>query len=353
MSVGDAVYASQIYCPITDLDHADSAYEWMFQGTTNENGSQLSPFEQALSSALVPTYVDYVNSLGLKDPSTGEPLVLENDGHGGSFSAYMLQKLEESAAKYLSGIETGTIDTEYSVSDYLQGKAEGIPTGSGASAKGDGFPLGEIPDFIKNAGPQGEAMGAHPGFGGMMQNSVDVGTLDKTSWLSWDGENARITSLQAVLDNYIARKKGCLAFDDFSLAQAENQEFGDADTDVMHFDSFIAGALEQVKDEYPQEYATYYDAYSAVDTDEALAKRKFLLNPFSYIISNETDMPKNIRIRVGSQDSDTSFSISMSLALLFSTYTEANVDYQLCWDQGHGDADYAGELVQWIDSICK
>lgn len=32
MEESDAVYASQIYCPIIDLEHADLAYEWLFEG---------------------------------------------------------------------------------------------------------------------------------------------------------------------------------------------------------------------------------------------------------------------------------------------------------------------------------
>ena len=84
-----------------------------------------------------------------------------------------------------------------------------------------------------------------------------------------------------------------------------------------------------------------------------MSARKFTLNPFNYIITGETDVPKNIRIRVGSQDSDTSFTISMTLALMFDTYSDANVDYEICWDQGHGDADYDGELEEWIERICS
>ncbi|MGN1061085.1 MAG: hypothetical protein ACI4QN_05065, partial [Candidatus Coproplasma sp.] len=36
MDEKDDVYAAQIYCPITDLDHADFAYEWMYK---NDNSS--------------------------------------------------------------------------------------------------------------------------------------------------------------------------------------------------------------------------------------------------------------------------------------------------------------------------
>lgn len=46
--VSDAVYGSMDWCPITNLDSADEAYEWMM-GVTR---SGLSDDEQAVSDAL-------------------------------------------------------------------------------------------------------------------------------------------------------------------------------------------------------------------------------------------------------------------------------------------------------------
>lgn len=55
----------------------------------------------------------------------------------------------------------------------------------------------------------------------------------------------------------------------------------------------------------------------------------------------------------GNQDGDTSLSTSAVLALSLENKTDADVDYALVWDQPHGNADYDGELVQWIEKICK
>lgn len=362
----DDVYAAQAYCPITDLDHADMAYEWMFNGSTNENNTEVSEFTQAISNKLVPEYITYLNSLGLKNPETGEELVMGEDGRSGTMYDYLMKKLEESATKYITSIEDGTIETDYTAEDYLSGNAEGIPTGSSTSGglgggrglRGEGIGAikkdkESIDSTLKDNIEQLSGDIQRPGFGGMMKNSIDVGTLNKTSWLSWDGENATITSFQDLLNNYLSRSKTALAFDDLDLTQAENQEFGDVDTDVMHFDSYIADIIDSLKEEFPEEYEKYYKGYAAVKGDIELAERKQLLNPFNYISSNTTDIPKNIRIRVGTQDSDTAFTISMTLALMFDTYTDSNVDYELCWDQGHGDADYNGEFIAWVDSICS
>ena len=86
---------------------------------------------------------------------------------------------------------------------------------------------------------------------------------------------------------------------------------------------------------------------------ENLAERKKLLNPLNYISSDSVDTAEHIRIRVGTQDGDTSLSTSAVLALSLENKTDADVDYALVWDQPQGNADYDGELVQWIEKICK
>ena len=60
----DDVFASVCYCPITDLDHADMAYEWLYGNT--ESRKSLSASKQALSQKLAAQFPSYINSLGLK-----------------------------------------------------------------------------------------------------------------------------------------------------------------------------------------------------------------------------------------------------------------------------------------------
>lgn len=42
----------------------------------------------------------------------------------------------------------------------------------------------------------------------------------------------------------------------------------------------------------------------------------------------------------------------MTLALMLQNAGHP-VDYALVWDQPHCRADYPGELLDWIDSICE
>ena len=48
MDESDAVYASQIYCPIIDLEHADLAYEWCFGADAECEDSPAGPADTNL-----------------------------------------------------------------------------------------------------------------------------------------------------------------------------------------------------------------------------------------------------------------------------------------------------------------
>jgi hypothetical protein len=91
------VFAASAYCPITALEHADSAYEWQFTGvhtyrrmalTTvdgrvqrTEVAGTLTADQATLSTLLKDSFPAYLNGLGLRDPQ-GAPLVLAADGTG-------------------------------------------------------------------------------------------------------------------------------------------------------------------------------------------------------------------------------------------------------------------------------
>lgn len=65
----DNVYASVCYCPITDLDHADIAYEWLFMYRRPD----------VLKARLTAVkFNDYINDLKLHDPKTDSLLNYEN-----------------------------------------------------------------------------------------------------------------------------------------------------------------------------------------------------------------------------------------------------------------------------------
>lgn len=96
----DSVFASSCYCPITNLEHGDMAYEWEFCGINHwdgrngkgemaENRCRLLELEKRL-------FPDYVNSLKLVDEED-HLLALDSEGEG-SFQEY-IQKLAVCSAQ--------------------------------------------------------------------------------------------------------------------------------------------------------------------------------------------------------------------------------------------------------------
>ena len=66
----DDIFAASCYCPITNLDHADMAYEWLFNGLNEFNSrgdrGSLTADQIKLSDQLKSRFTEYLNSLGLK-----------------------------------------------------------------------------------------------------------------------------------------------------------------------------------------------------------------------------------------------------------------------------------------------
>ena len=381
MDESDTVFAAQAYCPISDLEHADLAYEWMFRKDKENESSPAGPhgvmtsFQEALSEKLSEEYIRYFNSLGLRHPQTGEALQLSGDGRGGTAYGYLMDKLGASATKFLQKLSNGEIgDAAYSVGDYLEGnytymapaepkepEEKGGGAGLMAGHAGPGVALRKGP-----GGPEGEPGGEPPMLGEMLSRPPkgeeyhgfeppmeERRGMDKRGWLSWDGTNARIKDLDSYVLSHRRRMKPCTSFDGLDRPTGENKVFGSNKTPAMHFDEEVAGAVAALKERFPEEYGRYYEAYAAAAGDEELKLRKYLINPLNFIGTKEDrSATRHYRIRVGASDADTSFSSSMTLAVkLMNAGKDAS--YELVWDKPHCEADYPGELYAWIDQLCR
>lgn len=108
----DDIFAVSAYCPITNLDHADAAYEWQFYGistyrrggpTTRQNTgvNTLTAEQIKVSEELKKLFPDYVNSLRLRDKN-GKTLTLGADGNG-SFKELVKSYVAASAQTVLDG----------------------------------------------------------------------------------------------------------------------------------------------------------------------------------------------------------------------------------------------------------
>jgi len=112
----DDIFAVSAYCPITNLDHADMAYEWLLanithykklviSGNTDWNikrkmvEGDLTADQRAIAIQLKDLFPSYLNSLGLKK-SDGTHLTLDKNGEG-SFKEYVQSFVVNSAQKAL------------------------------------------------------------------------------------------------------------------------------------------------------------------------------------------------------------------------------------------------------------
>ncbi len=101
----DAIFASSDYCPITNLENADAAYEWQFNGINSYSkggmfGQQasvanLTNEQIKVSGDLKAQFPAYLNSLNLKDEN-GKTLRLDENGNG-SFKEFMKAQVIASA----------------------------------------------------------------------------------------------------------------------------------------------------------------------------------------------------------------------------------------------------------------
>ena len=359
----DAVFAAQAYCPITDLDHADMAYEWNYRADAHyepsiaNHSGELGAFERALSERLAAGYIDYFNGLGLKEPASGTALALGADGRSGSGYDYLLEKLSEAATKYLTLLEAGALAEGYSAEEYLAGGYAMERRGyTDAHASMIRFFMGRQPRLVGHlpditAGtmlclmPKGMRGASEP-----KKNAVG----SPKPWLSWDGTAARVDDLDRYVLEHRRRYKPCPAFDAVGCTTAENRLFGDATRYAKHFCPVMPGMLEELQGRFPERCGELLRAYEGMERDEGLAHQRHLMNPFNFLGTAEqarSTQAQHFRVRTGAFDADSSFMVSMSLALRLQ---EAGIptSYELVWEQPHCHADYPGEVQDWIDGIC-
>ena len=71
----DDIFATGVFCPMCDLEHADVAYEWMYGPFENQRDGQ--KVDQEISRRMAKEFAAYQKSLGLTCRDTGEPLTAD------------------------------------------------------------------------------------------------------------------------------------------------------------------------------------------------------------------------------------------------------------------------------------
>lgn len=388
MGVSDSVLGSMGWCPITSLDSADEAYEWMM-GTTR---SGLTDEEQSISDGLTVAYAEYINSLGLTD-SEGNALTLEESEDGryqsGSYYEYMVSVIEESLNNFLADT-TFPYDSDSSSQGHQAGMGPdggngGPGGGNGGPGNGNGGPGGEKPE-----GEIGALNGEMPT--GEMSNDGETEEVDFTAiddinrtenssgvsisgtfetvqdyidalnangtWVTYDEatNTATITSIADFAEAVKTASKGIAAFDQLDESQGENTLFGYGDGEGAHFDSMLASVLSDLGSSYAADYEE--DLSQEDELGHTVDYRLNMYSPLYYLLSSSegygtSNVAKYFRINTGLWQSDTAVNTEANLVLALQNYG-SEVDYSFVWGQEHTmaerDGDSTTNFIEWVNA---
>ena len=390
--VSDAVTGSMCWCPITELDYADEAYEWNLGNTRTD----LTEQEQTLSNGMAEAFAQYINDLGLKD-SSGNVLTLTESEEGiyqsGTYYEYLKGVVETSLNNFLEDttfpytVETkkgprggggrpdgkqaqGTSDENKAGDDTAKIRAEKNrkaseektpedknADGDAASDKGNGAPdFYAIDGVDRNLSTGGVTLS---GTYETVQDYIDALNADGT-WVNYDGatNTATITSIADFTNACKRASKGIGAFDALDESQAENTLFGYGDGTTSHFDATLA---ELLKDD--ETYgAAFTEAMEKTDSQgNTVTERGNMYNPLYYLSNYYDGYQKSTvadywRIRTGIAQSDTSLTTEVNLVLALRNYG-ADVDFAPIWGEGHTMAESTGDsvtnFIEWVNKCLK
>ena len=382
--VSDAVYGSMDWCPITNLDSADEAYEWMM-GVTR---SGLSEDEQAISDAMAAAFAEYINNLGIKDEK-GSVLTLEESAEGiyqsGSYYDYIVAVIEESLNHFLE-------DTEFPYDSSASTGNDGGPGGMGGFGRPEGNGFGGFggTDGETDGEREFRGMDGNGGFGGTGDGSYEEndnisrtdtsngitisGTYETVedyidalnangTWVTYDAESntASITGIEDFVTAFKSTSKNLGAFDQLDAGQGENVLFGYGDGNGAHFDAVLAEILNDLGNDYASDFASDLQKTDALGY--TAEQRLNMYTPLYYLLDSEegygTSTPaKYWRIRTGIAQSDTSLTTEVNLALALENCSGVeSVDFATVWGQQHVKAERTGSstmnFIEWVNECMK
>lgn len=374
--VSDAVLGSMCWCPITNLDTADEAYEWML-GVTRDG---LSEEEQAISDQLAEAYAEYVNNAGLKDEN-GTVLTLEESEDGifqaGTYYEYMKSVIETSLNNFLADTEfpyeassggMGGMPGGHGNGERPSGSHEGAPDFGGQRPDGMGqnnTESGEVNYEAIDDISRTETSGSGLSLSGTYETAQDyIDALNANGeWVTYDAETntAKITDIASFVKALKNASKSLGAFDQLDAGQGENTLFGYGDGSGAHFDSTLANILSELGNEYADEYLQ--DLLKTDSAGNTAETRVDMYTPLYYLLESEegyetSTVAKYWRIRTGLNQGDCALSTEMNLALALENYDSVeSVDFETVWGQGHTQAERTGNssdnFIEWVESCTK
>ena len=138
----DAIFATGAWCPITDLEHADAAYEWCWGPNPVTGAGAVDP---ALSADLAAAFAPYQDGLGLDAPDGSGPLT------AAAFPDYLLRAhLVPQATAHLAALSETDRQAYLAAHPHIGWQ--------------DGRALFDWPGFIAHVGTRKKSLPAFDGF---------------------------------------------------------------------------------------------------------------------------------------------------------------------------------------------
>lgn len=356
-TINDDVFGCMCYCPIADIENADLAYAWWrydsgdtsFSGMFGAGGGDFTEFQLALQDDLAVAFCEYINTLGIANED-GETLSFDvsvvdketatSDPRIGSYYEQVLENMSDAFNAFIAA------NTD----------AEGNFSYTKSAGKGGRGPMGG------NGSPSGSSSADET----TAYDSLEayIASLENSSkWLvkNEDGTYS-ITDMAGFLAGTgLSRNKDIPGFDTFDLS-AENDAFGTADEDAVHFSASVAAVLEANYDEYAAMEgfdAAIVSEYIEQANRDDIADQTYLMNATAIMLNVASgeqvgDPADHWRTRNGTADEHTSFSIAYNLAMSAKMAGAESVDYSLVWAMNHGsdEGTSTGTFADWVHSIC-
>lgn len=370
--VSDAVDGAMCWCPITNLDEADEAYEWNL-GVTR---SDLSEEEQQISDQLAEAYADYINQAGFVDEN-GNSLTLETSDEGiyqaGTYYDYIKSVVEESLNNFLADT-TFPYDASSSGGNVQAGMGgmgghqdQASDSTDETTDETSAEAGGNVADAMNNSEQNDQIQRTMNGNSTIditgtyetVQDYIDALNAD-VEWVTYDASTntATITSVADFVKALKNASKSLGAFDQLDASQGENTLFGYGDGNGAHFDQTLADILKDIGSEYADAYAEDLARTDSLGT--SVQTRVDMYTPLYYLLSSEdgyeTSTPaKYWRIRTGINQGDTALSTEVNLKLALEQYDGVeDVDFATVWGLGHTMAERTGDsttnFIEWVES---
>ena len=372
MTESDAVMGSMDWCPITNLNVANEAYEWEL----GAGRSNLSDENKALSDGLALKFAEYINALGLKDEN-GNALSLTQsaDGlyHAGSYYDYLKKTIETSLNNFLQ-----TTKFPYNVEEQKNALGQEMlgelpmmmARGKKSEMRGeppkDGKPNGNPTDFENRDNVQRNKASGTITISGIYATVEDyIDALNAAgTWVYYDKatNTAKIKSVEDLMKALKVPTKNVGAFDDLNGTQGENTLFGCGDGKGAHWDAIMAQVLENINAEKAAEYKADLAKKDALGT--SISTRLDMYNPMFYLSPYykgfKTSKPAKFwRIRTGIFQGDTAISTELDYALALKSYGSEvkSVDFATIWGLYHVEAEESGtsqaNFIAWVKECLK